>query len=320
MSELDISKILKMFDVFLTLLENPTIGEQTNTENVIKAFQCARFIEAAIAKASELDKETVLESHLHKYWLKERRSILYNYSELKNACDKLLEVYLKDNTIPTEIVDELLKCYTQHCGTDRLNEFFKCTVINGICTNIVIESLEELGIPSSDMLDEALIMSWEAFVGNGKSYEVSECIHKMYLDGCVLKLVRFAANLDDEIKAKKLIVQFLSSKIAENDASVCLAFLNIKNVLLWKLIQSNSEFYLNFLDALFYFARHMKLVEQNWTSKYEFEYKHLLQMVKTLLNVPCEIAETIYKRVQLVKAQPNGAIWHDIEKDIGIPW
>lgn len=299
------------------LLENTSTTKDMNAENVLKTFQCAQFIEATIARAYEIDKQNVLENHLHNHWLEEGRSNLYKCSDLRNACDKLLELYLKDSTISTDIVDEFLKLYTQHCGSDRLNNFLRQIVVNGVCINIIIESLKKLGVSASDMEDEALIMSWELLIGNGNQYEVLECIHKMFDDGFHSKLVQFSVDLNDNSTIKLLIIQLLSNKLVENDVNVCLALINLKKKLLYTLMQSNSEFYTNFLDAIFYFARHMKQIQNHWTSKCDLEYAHLVKVVGILLNGPTEISDILYNRMQLVKIQPNGTIWHKIEKDIG---
>ncbi|CAL7939100.1 unnamed protein product [Xylocopa violacea] len=319
MSEHDFHEILRMFDTFLTLIENPSVYEETNTENVVKSFQCAQFIEITIAKALEIGKERVLENNLHSRWLKEGRSNLYKCSELKNACDKLLEIYLKDSIVSTDVVDEFLKLYIQYCGSDRLNVFLKRILINGVCMNIVIESLEKLGVPASNIQDDALIMSWEFLIGSGNEYEVLEYIYKMSNDGLHSKLVKIAVNLDNHSKIKQLIIQVLSNRLVQNDANVCLALVDIKKKSLWKLMQNkNLEFYTNFLDSIFYFARKMEYdpIKNHWTSKYEFQYDHLVKLVEMLLDGPEDISETIYNRVQLVKTHPNGTIWHKIENDI----
>ncbi|XP_076644499.1 ubiquitin-fold modifier 1 isoform X1 [Halictus rubicundus] len=316
MSELDILEVLKMFDTFLALLENPTLREDLKDDNVTKAFHCALFIESTIAKASNIGKENVLESHLHNYWIEENRLNSYKCLDFKNACDKLLEVCLKDVSVSTNAVDEFLRLYTRYCGSDRLNDFLRKTIINGICTNTVIDSLQKLGVSACDMKNEALILSWEVMLSNGKLHEISECMRKMYDDGFHLELIRFAVNLYNS-KIKQLIVKQLSNKLVENDAKVCVAFANVDKKSLCTLMESNSELYANFLDAIFYFARRMTLVHDRWTSNSDFEYKHLLKVVKMLLNGPNGISETIYNRVQLVKTYRNGTIWSRIEKNIG---
>lgn len=317
MSEFDFLEILKMFNAFLVFIENPNVYEEINTENVIKIFQCAQFIEITIAKAYEIGKENVLDNNLHSHWLKEGRSSLYKCSELKYACDKLLEIYLKDTNISTDIIDEFLKLYIEYCGNDRFNNFLKHILINGICTNIIIESFEKLDISASNIQDEALIMSWEFLIGNNNEYEVLQCIHKMFDDGFYLKLIQFADNLDNNNKIKQIIVQLLSNKLIQNDVNLCLIFINIKQTLLWNFMQKNPEVYTNFLDSIFYFARHMKEIENHWISNYEFKYEHLIKIVEMLLNGPTEISDIIYNRMKLVKTHPNGTIWHKIEKDIG---
>ncbi|XP_012141370.2 ubiquitin-fold modifier 1 isoform X1 [Megachile rotundata] len=317
MSEVDFLEIQKMFDTFLVLLENPAVYEEISIQDTVKAFQCAQFIETTIAKAQEVGKEEILENNLHNYWSSKGRLNLYKCSELKNACDKLLEVYLKDSTISVDIVDEFLKLYIEYCGISRLNDTLKHILINGVCTNIIIESLIELGVSTCNMQDEALVMSWELLISNNNEHQVLECIHKMFNDGLYSKLTEFAVNLYDNSKVKQIIVQLLSDKLMQNDVNVCLALANISDKSLRKLMQKNLELYTNFLDTIFYFARHMIQDQNHWVSDCEFKYDHLVKVVKILLNGPDEISKIIYKRVQLVKAQPNGTVWCKIEKDIG---
>ncbi|XP_026669676.1 uncharacterized protein LOC108622642 isoform X2 [Ceratina calcarata] len=258
-----------------------------NIENVLKAFQCAQFIELTINKAYEVGKETVLENNLQKHWLKEGRSDFYKCSEFRKACDKLLEIYLKDTNVSIDVVDELFKLYVQHCGTDRLNDFVKQILINGICTNIIVGSLEKL-----------------------------DCIRKVLNDGFHSKLVHVAVNLQSSSNVKRLIITALSSRLMSNDVNVCLALINLKKAPLFKLMLNNSELYTYFLDCLFYFARNMKQVDNQWISKCEFEYEHLVKTIEVLLDGPPEISKITHNRMQIVKTQSGGTIWRKIENDI----
>ncbi|XP_078040205.1 ubiquitin-fold modifier 1 isoform X2 [Augochlora pura] len=193
-------------------------------------------------------------------------------------------------------------------------QLLRNTVINGISTNIIIDSLQKLGVSISDMKNEALISSWELEFSSGNQHEISECIGKMFDDGFHLELIRFAVGTYNS-KIRHLIVQQLSDKLMKNDANVSIAFVNLDKKSLWSLMESNSELYANFLDAIFYFARHM--VEAHNHETCGFEYEHLLKVVRILLNGPNGISEKIYNRMQLVKAHPNGTIWNKVEKSIG---
>ncbi|XP_076376542.1 ubiquitin-fold modifier 1 isoform X1 [Megalopta genalis] len=315
MSELDISEVFNMFDIFLALLKNPAVRQDLNVNNVTKAFHCALFIESTIANVTEIGKENVLECHLHNHWLKENNFNSYKCLDFKYACDKLLEVCLKDPTVSTDTIDEFLRLYTEYCGSDRLNASLRSIVINGVSTNIVVDSLQKLGVSISDMKNEALILSWELQLSSNNKHEISECIGKMFDDGFHLELIRFAVNSYNNSKILHLIVQQLSNKLTENDAKVCIAFANLDKKSLWSLMESNAGLYANFLDAIFYFARHMTEVHTHGTCG--FEYEHLLKVVRILLNGPNKISEKIYNRMQLVKAHPNGTIWNKVEKSIG---
>ncbi|EZA56006.1 Ubiquitin-fold modifier [Ooceraea biroi] len=151
-------EIFETIDTFFTLLQSPIVSEQMTVENVMQAFTCAHFIELTIEKIQAEEKAWIFEKYLR--WKPERKLYPRNRditcSDLERACDKLLERYLKDSRISTEVVDEYLKVYIQHFGRDRLNAFLNEVMSKSISTNMIIESLEELGVPISHMEDEAL--------------------------------------------------------------------------------------------------------------------------------------------------------------------
>lgn len=310
------SEVFKTIDVFLTLLQSPIISEQMTAENMIQAFNCAYFIELTIEKIQTEKKKLLFEEYLR--CKSERKLFPQNQnitcSDLEKACDKLLERYLKDSYIPTELVDEYLKLYSQHFGCDRLNAFLNQIISKSFATNMVIESLEELGVPLSNIEDEALIMTWQMAIANNDQSEVTKCINKMLNDGHVSRLVRLTIESHDEI-IKKLIIQIFSSKLIHYDPEICIAFANTEKKLLLKLLQDNS-FYIDFIDAIFYFGRNMYLVDGKWCSDFKFEYTHLCKIMKILLSGPRVICELVYNRMSVVKIQPDSEIWNNIEIDI----
>lgn len=310
------SEVFKAIDVFFTLLQSPIISEQMTVENMIQAFNCAYFIEVAIKKVQAENKKLTFEEYLR--CKPERKLFPYNRnitcSDLEKACDKLLERYLKDSYIPTEIVDEYLKLYSQHFGCDRLNAFLNQVMGKSLATNMVIESLEELGVPLSNMEDEALIMTWQMAIANEDQSEVTKCINKMLNDGHVSRLIHLTIKSHDDI-IRKLIIQIFSSKLIHYDPEICIAFVNTDKKLLLMLLQDN-RFRIDFIDAIFYFGRNMYLVNGKWCSDFKFEYKHLYKIIKILLRGPRVICELVYNRMSAVKNQPDNEIWNNIETDI----
>ncbi|XP_011637675.1 uncharacterized protein LOC105427577 isoform X1 [Pogonomyrmex barbatus] len=310
------SEIFKTIDAFLALLQSPVATEQMTIEHVMQGFNCAHFIEITIAKMQAEDKKLLFEKCLRQKL--ERK--LYPHenitcSDLEKACDKLLECYLKDNHISTVMVDEYLKLYTQHFGQDRLNAYLKQTISHAFAVNMVVNCLEELGVPFSSMEDEALIMSWQMALANGDQDEVMKCINKMINDGCVSRLVCLTVESHDDT-IKQLVTQTFTSKLVDYDSDICVALANTKKKSLLKLLQDSDRFCIDFVDAIFYFGRNMCLVDGKWHSDFTFEYEHLCQMMKMLLNGPRVIREPIYNRISIVKAQPGSEIWTDIEADI----
>lgn len=310
------SDIFKTVDAFLALLQTPTVSEQMTVENATQAFNCARFVELAVARVQAENKTLPFESCLRKLERKlspQNRDV--TCSDLEKACDKLLECYLKDSLISTEIVDEYLKLYTKHLGQDRLNAFLNEVISTSVATNMIVESLGELGIPLSRLEDEALIMSWQAAIANGDQDEVLECINKMLNDGHVSRLVHLVVESHDDA-IKRLAVQTLASKLTDYDPEICVALADTEKKLLLRLLQDSTQFYVDFVDAIFYFGRNMYRVDGKWRSDFKFEYKHLCQIVKILLNGPRVIREQVYNRMSAVKTQPDSEIWSNVEADI----
>lgn len=310
-------EIFKTIDVFLTLLQTPIVGEQITVENITQAFKCAHFIEATVEKVRAEDKTSSFEKYLCKKL--ERKLFPQNKnitcSDLEKACDRLLEHYLKDTRIPTKIVDEYLKLYTQHFGQDRLSIFLKDIMTTSIATNMIIESLAELEMPLSHMEDEALIMSWQIAIANGDQNDVAECINKMLHDGHVSKLIHLTNESNDDT-IKKLVAEIFTAKLVNYDPEICVTFANTEKKLLLILLRDNNDFCIDFIDAIFYFARNMYIKDGKWHSDFTFNYEHLCKLIKTLLNGPRVIRERIYNRMSAVKTQPDSDIWNDIETDI----
>ncbi|XP_032662965.1 uncharacterized protein LOC116840406 [Odontomachus brunneus] len=309
----DDSEFFETFDAFYTLLQNPNVSKQVTVENVTQTFNCAHFIEAAIAKVQAEGKICDLEKCLQEYRRLEGKSLSHTCSDLAKACDKLLERYLKDSHLPTEIVDEYLKLYTQHLGYDRLNVFLKQLMNNSISVNIILESLEELGVSLSHIENEALIMSWEMAITAGDESGVINCINAMISDDQVSRLVCLITELHDDNVIKKLVQEIFTLKLIENHPAICIAFTDIKKELLLKLLQDHN-LCTNFIDAIFYFGRNMQQIDGDWLSDYNFKYEHLCKVIKILLNGPRVIYELVYNRLSIAKTQPDNEIWSDIER------
>lgn len=309
-------EIFETIDTFFSLLQSPIVSDQMTVEHVTQAFNCARFIELTIEKIQTEDKAWTFEKYLR--WKPERKLYPQNQDitccDLERACDRLLERYLKDNHISTEVVDEYLKMYTQYFGRNRLNAFLNEVMSKSVSTNMIVESLEELGVSVSHMEDEALIMSWQMAIVNGDQNDVTNCIDRILNNGHVARLVHLIIESHDDM-IKKLLFHSFTSKLIDYDSEICVAFINIKKRLLLKLLQDDTRFCISFIDAIFYFGRNMYLVDGKWCSNFKFQYEHLHKMMETLLNGPRALHEHVYNRLSAVKSQPDSEIWCNIERD-----
>ncbi|XP_011687270.1 PREDICTED: uncharacterized protein LOC105449653 [Wasmannia auropunctata] len=311
------SEIFRTVDAFLALLQSPAVSEQMSVENATQAFSCAHYVEVAVAKVQAEGKkspfEKCLRRELGRKLFPQNRDI--TCSDLERACDKLLECYMKDSRVPTEVVDEYLKLYTQHFGQDRLNAFLNQMLGSSIAANVIVESLGELGVPSSRLEDEALIMSWQMAIANGDEDEVTECVNKMLNDDHVSRLVHLAVESHDDT-IRRLVVQTFTPKLTDYDPEICVALVDTEKKSLLRLLQDSTQFSIDFVDAIFYFGRNMYHVDGMWCSNFKFEYKHLCQIVKILLNGPRAIRERVHNRMTTVKTQPDSEIWSNVEADI----
>ncbi|XP_066594132.1 uncharacterized protein Ufm1 isoform X2 [Prorops nasuta] len=315
MSDNNFSEILQMLDVYHAILENPNINKNTTIHDVTKVFHCAEFIEATIKKVYKEEKKYIFECHLYNHCKLKNRKAVYSCQELELACDKILEVYLKNLSLPVSIVDEYLNLYSRSCGQERLQKFFNNTLTGSAYFNNIIKSMEGIGVPASEIEDEALLIEWEHFAKIGHQTEVTLCIHKMLSDGLLSKILSFANELPDDSETKKLIVKILISKVSDNDLDTCLEFSNIEEEVFLTFVKNNTDFSIYYLDAIFYFGRNMKKEGDKWISNNQFTYASLVKIFKTLLYGPNAIYDVVYKRLQLAQKQLDYLIWNDIEED-----
>lgn len=313
--DLNISEILKVFDIFLNTLGNVGTSVQLTKDQINKAFSYGQFIEATILRARQEGKLQALDNHFNYHCLKKKYPTSFKASDLESACDKLLEFNLKNSNVSIEVLDEFFKLYTRQCGSNRLDEFLKRMIVTSLNTNQIINGLEEIGISHFNMEKEALIMNWENEIEFGNTTGVDESLNKMCEHNLSSQLVQFLLTLPDDNKVHQAILKVIKSKIMCNDASVCLALLDMDNTSLVNYLKNDTEFFIYFLDAVFYFGRNMKKLNNQWTSNSEFKYEHLVKTMKSLLNNSGGIYDMTNDRLQLVKKQDNTSIWHDIEND-----
>ncbi|XP_015593306.1 uncharacterized protein LOC107266863 isoform X2 [Cephus cinctus] len=287
----DFINLARIFDHYLMILENPHVGKQVTIDNIAQMFKCCSIVETAIAMVRETGKETLLENHLQERWRLQQRSRIYKLSDIEFALDKMLEVCLKDLSIPIKAVDKIV----------------------GI--NAILQSLEELGVSASTLENEALIASWEEEVENGRQEQVTTCIVNMLEDGHISRIIEFLSEFHMNKKLDQLMETCISSKIINNDTTVFLAFIELNTTSLLNLLNNRDKLHISFIDALFYFARNMKYVGNKWISEQEVTYEHILKLMKVFLSDSRKVYDLIKGRLQLAKHQPDCSIWNDIEKD-----
>ena len=307
-------QILKTFEVYLNILEIPTMTEQMEWGRLSKAFECSKFIEILISKVRQEEKVKIFEDNLNHGLAQKGIYSTYKCSDFEKACDKMLEIYMKDARVPTEKVDMLFNLYIQNFGKERLKVFLEETLISSMCVNSIINSMVELGVAISELHDEALLATWDKDICSGKLIGVSECVDKMLDDGHILKLVNFVLNNDINPMTKNIIIKIFTSRAFNNDSQFLKELMTVDAKSLLQILSDNSDFCINFLDTVFYFGRSMAREEDNWISDQGVKYKDIAKMFRILLEGSDDVCKQTKERLDLAK-EMDGEFWEDIERD-----
>lgn len=315
-SESEWLNIAKSFDRYLYMIENRIIAEQTTCDNISQIFSYAVLVEAAIARAEKENKIEIFQRMLKQWWKSENRQNFPACSELKKACDKLLEVYIKSSVVPTAVVDSLINLYIRSCGKARLTEFIEKLLTESTRNNVIIDSLEKLGLDSSRLDDVALIESWESWVDTVGRKDVSECIDKMLRDGYVMKLLKLLLDLERENRVRGIIVERFTAKSNVYDVQFILSFLDVDKKLFLKLLSEESAFRTSFIDALFYFGKNMKLKDGVWiSSDNRFKHDDILIFMNLLLNGPFKVYQEVNDSLRYAKLETKPHVWQNLGHD-----
>ncbi|KAG7207126.1 hypothetical protein KM043_001000 [Ampulex compressa] len=303
--------ILQTLDAYLSFIHEPNIGEGASLEKACKAFDCARSVELIVGKLEAANGRSTFENHLRNGGTSGKKRASVEYEDLRSACDKLLESYLKDPSVPTDIADELLRLHALHCGSERTEGLLGRVLVNGLCLNAALAALRELGAPFSSLRDEALLLAWEVSLGRGWSYELREKLRQMLEEGCAPRLVRMAGLAREGSAAGAAIMELLVERIVRNDLAVCLAFADLDGRRLARMVERHADFRASFVDAVFYFGRNIE------PSSAEFGYERVLDTLKRLSGASAELSRLIRRRVEIAKERPDGRLWRRIEADLG---
>lgn len=313
-----LTQIIRIFDQYLSLVENPSIIQNVTSENISKAFDCCLFVEATIIRAEQENKLTIIQGHLHGHWSAKNRTKLYTWAELQFACDKMLEVFLKCPSITTDIIDKLLNLYVQHCGRERLGIFLENVLTNSLPANVLCNTVVELGLPLSTIHNEARLVAWDNEAAIGRHDEVDQAISQMIDDGQLNNVFEILSSLNKNSPAIKLIMKNLTRRTDAYDVSICRAITEVNRKLLRQLVV-DTDFRISLVDAIFYFGRNMHWDGESWKAQDEFNYDNLVKIFRLLFTVSDEVFNFVNNRLKLSKAQDMSqmdcSIWVQIEKD-----
>ncbi|XP_043284559.1 uncharacterized protein Ufm1 isoform X1 [Venturia canescens] len=315
MGEEEVERVLLVFDNYIAHLESSGFTESTTDEEVNKVMELGHFVEAAVARATEDNKTECLESHLRARWFRDKkRTVIPTISQLRFACDGMVEVYLKDPDVPTLAMDKILQFYGKHCGAERLKNLLGNLLEISMSTNVIFESLMNLGIPETVVEDETILGAWKNEVECGKVDRVSLCIEKMVDEGELDKLIDYASSLEDESPVRNLIMQRLSTLASDYEPNLFAFLTNLETKILRRLL-TYPQFQIYFFDAIFYFGRNMQFRDNSWHSEHEFHYEDLVRTLKNLSRSSDQLRAIIFQRLEHAKISATTSVWNDVERD-----
>lgn len=303
------SEVIAIFETYLKILEEPSLIEKKEMQDLMKAYDCCEFIESFIPKIREREKEEDFEKYLN-----HKLNSTYKCSDFENTRDKMLEILMKDNRVSTKKVDLLFNIYVQRYGQESLKNFLDKTVKDAMCFNLILNSLVEQRVPVTKLQDEAIFFMWDKQVYNGNILEVNQSIDNMLDDQHILKLINAVLNSKLKSKTKNLIMGRLTSRAFENDEKFFQEIIKIDPSLLIQVLEGNANFCTNFLDTVLYFGRSMVYEDGNWVSDKGVQYKDIAKIVRTLLTESNEIGCQMQRLLNIAK-ELDGDFWEEIQRD-----
>ncbi|XP_058793854.1 uncharacterized protein LOC131665762 [Phymastichus coffea] len=309
----NMNKILTIIDFYCETLENPEVLSKEDMNLMKQYFQTCMFIEQLIKKVQKEKKEIEFESHIKTWMLNKKKNITYKCTDLSNACDKIFELYLKQEKVSNEFVDEVIKVYVENCGSIRLRTNINHIMMNSMQANTILQLFKNLDISESDIEDELRIASWENEIKVGKKKKVIEYLIEMFDKQHISKLIKMAYKSKSESTVNLMILEFFTKKLEGNDVQLYSELKDLDRKVLLKLLNDNSKFQLSYVDTTFYIGRNMNHDKENyWITDSGFSYSDLKNVINCLLDGPDGLYEMIINRIKTAKELD--AVWNDIEK------
>lgn len=306
-----VNEIFKIVDVYLKIIENVEVLEKVDFNVTKQAFETCLYIESLAKKVEEEKKEKEFDSHLSSWLLKKKKTNVYKCSDLKNACDKMLEKFLRKEQIPVEIIDELLKLYIQRCGNVRLETALNHILSYSMQSNSILQFFQKAEV---SIENEVLLASWEREIKVGNKKKVLECLKKMFDEQLIPKLIKLAYEAETTNPVNILILNFFARKLEDNHDLLFRELNNSKKKVLLKLLTDSSKFQVSFIDTIFYFGRQMEFDDdEQWITETGFSYDDLKKIISILLGGPKEINKLVVDRIKLAKELD--AVWEAVEED-----
>lgn len=276
-------------------------------------FDTCKFLESVVHNVLQNENTQNFERLLNSYLHEQGKLTTHKTSDFANACDRFLEMCLKNQTIPSKLVITICTTYVYHYSTEKLRNCFQKIISNSLYTNAIVQSLSTLGL-SAEVEEEMLTSNWECQIQMGKGDAVWEIVQNIKEEGKLLTLVRMAAMTRDKA-TRKLIMKSFTAELKNYDVGFVLSLLQVEDKFLWKLMEADLEFRQDLIDATFFFCRHMKQKGKTWEMDDGMTYEHVLKIFKILLNADEKTIEIVRKTMDSMMEMNSDEIWHDLEID-----
>lgn len=302
----NLEKVLKAVDFFFNIIDKSQNLDDLDFSNMYKIWDNCIFIENLHKKVKEDEKEVAFENNLNAYMRSKKKTKIYYLSDLDNACNKFLELCIKNKTINNSIIDELLKKYVSHHGNDKFKEFVNKIMTEAMHVKALVKVLENLQCSNSELEVGVLSAAWnnEIILGNKKN--VIELIENMYNGGQVSKLIEVAYRSKEDSGVAKLLLEFFAYRLNDYDSVLFRNFITTKNKILKKFL-NEDRFKISFMDATFYFGRNLNQFDN------ELSYEDIKHVILILLDGSEDLHNLTLERI--ASAKPLDDVWTDIEQD-----
>ncbi|XP_018573390.1 uncharacterized protein LOC108912598 [Anoplophora glabripennis] len=315
----NIIQILRSFDNFVIVVENPVWIKTAKAEDIKNGFKLGSFIEKSLSNFRSRNLASDFFIVLNQWWkTKKHRTKIYGEDFFQFACDRLLAKFFMYEDILEASLEIAVRVYTSIFPKRRLK---KC-ISDLILTSSSQKSMSDFTIANITdnielkKLEYSLILSnWCNALQTGREIDVRKEVENK------LSLYKIESSLH-------LLIGILSlSTVTDSEK-------HIQNIVLENLLQKmldrcllSKSFWLTMfkkVDLLYilYIGSMMKHEDGLWQSDEnvslcpEITYQEILGFIKNIYDISCSSKHFVNQKLKEAQDNTNSYIWKYIKQDL----